>query len=350
MKKLLFMTSALILILAITSCNKVLSSNKDRLKFSHKLHISNGIDCLTCHSGIEKAKNVSTSFIPEMSVCFQCHSDAQNKCSMCHTNPDKAQPFKVEKKDIVFAHDEHIPRVKNDCTYCHTRIPFETEPTPGNLPTMQVCMTCHQKDYDSLKCSMCHTELSSISIKRLAKFSHNAGFKYNHGALARTDIQSCEQCHQLSFCDTCHNTQDKILPAIRYPEAPQKALIHRGDWLAVHSIEAQQDPASCYRCHTADSCRACHIRNGVGADTSSPVAAPHPTGTDFLFNTASSQFHGRLARQNINTCASCHSGGTDSICVQCHKVGGVGGNPHPANFKSSLNQNKDAVCVICHGQ
>jgi hypothetical protein len=340
-----------LLVFSALSCNKVLSSNKDRLIFSHKLHATdNGIDCLTCHAGINTTTTVAGSYVPKMDVCFQCHSDAQNKCDMCHTNPDKAVPFPVEKRDIVFSHEAHLSRVKNDCTYCHTRIPFETSPKPGNLPTMQVCLSCHQKDYDTLKCSRCHSSLSSMSIERLSQFTHNAGFKENHGQLARTNLQSCEQCHQISFCDNCHNTNAKILPAIRYPEAPQQPLIHRGDWLAVHSIDAQQDPMSCYRCHSTSNCRECHIRNGVAADTSSNGASPHPAGTDFLFNTASPQFHGRLARQNINTCAACHSGGADAVCIQCHKVGGVGGNPHPADFRSTLNMNKDKVCIACHGQ
>jgi hypothetical protein len=342
---------AVFFVLFNLSCNKVLSNNQDRLTFSHKLHVTdNGIDCLTCHAGINTTTTVAGSYIPKMEVCFQCHSDAQNKCTMCHSNPEKAVPFSIEKRDIIFSHKAHMARVKNDCTYCHTKIPFETAPERENLPTMQVCLSCHQKDYDTLKCSKCHTSLSSISIEHLSKFTHNAGFKENHGMIARTDSQTCEQCHQISFCDTCHNTNAKLSPAIRYPEAPQKPLIHRGDWLTVHSIEAQQDPMACYRCHSASSCRDCHIQRGVAADTSSNTASPHPMGTDFLFNTASPQFHGRLARQNINTCASCHSGGTDAVCVQCHKVGGIGGNPHPADFVSSLNMHKDKVCIVCHGQ
>ncbi len=349
MKKWFFLSVVIILFSA--SCNKILSSHKDTLIFSHKLHVTaNGIECLTCHSGIDTTTTTSGNFVPKMDVCFQCHSDAQNKCTMCHTDPDKAMPFPVEKRDIVFSHQSHLSRVKNDCTYCHTRISLETAPAPGNLPTMQVCLTCHQKDYDTLQCSGCHTSLSSLSIERLSHFTHNAGFKNNHGVIARTDINSCEQCHQLSFCDTCHNTNAKILPSIRYPEAPQQPLIHRGDWLAVHSIDAQQDPSSCYRCHSASSCRECHLRNGVAANGSPNTASPHPAGTDFLFNTASPQFHGKLARQNINTCASCHSGGADAVCVQCHKVGGIGGNPHPSDFRSSLNMNKDKVCLVCHAQ
>ncbi len=332
------------------SCNKIFSSNNDKLTYSHKLHVvDNGIDCLTCHSGINATTTTSGNFIPEMKVCFQCHNDTQNKCSTCHTNPENARPFPVEKKDIVFSHKAHLPRVKNDCTYCHTRISLETKPAPGNLPTMQVCLTCHQKDYNTLNCSKCHTGLNTISIKRLSRFTHNAGFKKNHGILARTDISTCEQCHQTSFCDTCHNTNAKILPAVRYPEAPQRQLIHRGDWLAVHSIDANEDPSSCYRCHSASNCRQCHIRKGVAAGTSSNSASPHPAGTDFLFNTASPQFHGRLARRNINTCAACHSGGTDAVCIQCHKVGGIGGNPHPADFRSGMNKYKDKVCITCHG-
>jgi hypothetical protein len=35
------------------------------------------------------------------------------------------------------------------------------------------------------------------------------------------------------------------------------------------------------------------------------------------------------------------------LCVQCHKVGGVGGNPHPAGWSSKLSL--DAMpCRMCH--
>jgi len=51
------------------------------------------------------------------------------------------------------------------------------------------------------------------------------------------------------------------------------------------------------------------------------------------------------------SCASCHDQGAQSNCVQCHKVGGIGGDPHPPGFRSRHNLNEarsDGRCVACH--
>ena len=62
-------------------------------------------------------------------------------------------------------------------------------------------------------------------------------------------------------------------------------------------------------------------------------------------------FHGNQARRAINRCASCHDQGAQSNCVRCHKVGELGGNPHPTGFSwrgQSTACRENVMCGACH--
>jgi hypothetical protein len=57
--------------------------------------------------------------------------------------------------------------------------------------------------------------------------------------------------------------------------------------------------------------------------------------------------HGRAARRDPASCASCHGGAGEMLCVGCHRVGGIGGNPHPPGW-SSRQSLTDMPCRLCH--
>ena len=54
------------------------------------------------------------------------------------------------------------------------------------------------------------------------------------------------------------------------------------------------------------------------------------------------------ARRNIGSCAACHDQGPVSNCVRCHQVGGLGGTPHPAGWRSTAPVS-NPECSACHG-
>jgi hypothetical protein len=129
-------------------------------------------------------------------------------------------------------------------------------------------------------------------------------------------------------------------------DRPDRRFIHRVDFLGRHPVEARADPASCQRCHATSSCESCHEHERVAAGWSS--TNPHPPGWGLP---GSGSFHGDAARRNIASCAACHDQGDNSNCVSCHKVGGIGGDPHPAGWGShhSLGDaSSDGRCVACH--
>jgi hypothetical protein len=73
------------------------------------------------------------------------------------------------------------------------------------------------------------------------------------------------------------------------------------------------------------------------------AASPHPTGWVGVDRNE----HGRAARRDPASCAACHGGAGEALCVSCHRVGGVGGNPHPPGFRDARALS-DLPCRTCH--
>ena len=80
-----------------------------------------------------------------------------------------------------------------------------------------------------------------------------------------------------------------------------RRFVHRGDFVVRHAIEAESQPARCLRCHTAESCDACHVARGVSANRLG-AQNPHPPGWVGT-NPNTRSFHGREARRDILACA-----------------------------------------------
>jgi hypothetical protein len=123
--------------------------------------------------------------------------------------------------------------------------------------------------------------------------------------------------------------------------------MHRGDFLGRHSVEVAADPASCRRCHGQSFCDSCHQAEGLTAQAKNP-RDPHPAGWSIP---GSRDFHGPAARRDIASCAACHDQGARSNCVDCHRVGGIGGNPHPPGFTQRHDRaeiRRTGMCLYCH--
>jgi hypothetical protein len=73
--------------------------------------------------------------------------------------------------------------------------------------------------------------------------------------------------------------------------------------------------------------------------------SPHPPG--WVGPAPGDNAHGREARRDPTACASCHDGAGQRLCVGCHQVGGVGGNPHPPGWSSRVSLSA-MPCRLCH--
>jgi hypothetical protein len=212
---------------------------------------------------------------------------------------------------------------------------------------MATCLTCHehQADYDGGRCEVCHEDLSRYPLRPIADFRHQGDFLRSHGASARARPEACADCHQQDFCSECHARTAAMPIDDLYPERTDRSFIHRGDFIARHPIEARFNAATCSRCHATRFCATCHREQSLTTKADDP-RNPHPAGWVFPGGG-----HGVEARRDITRCAACHADGPASICIDCHRVGGIGGNPHPPGWTSQHDEaeaNRNGMCLHCH--
>jgi hypothetical protein len=322
----------------------------DDIRISHATHTKAGVQCLACHEEIYDAKTMTGRYLPPESKCLECHKEkkATGDCGFCHR--DAAHPTTYAKIDrsLRLSHADHIERVKEDCARCHLALP-ELTAGPPTVPPMSTCTSCHEHAVElaSGKCNECHVDLRRFPLRPVSLFSHQGNFVRQHGSMARAAGEGCAQCHDQTYCADCHARTVPMPIEMKFPEKVTSDFIHRPDYVSRHAIEARADQSLCSRCHGQSYCDACHT-----AESLTPLAAnprsPHPA--DFSFP-GSPNSHGRLARRDITACASCHDQGARSNCVDCHKVGGVGGNPHPAAWERKHPRDEignNPMCLTCH--
>ncbi|MHB8876437.1 MAG: cytochrome c3 family protein [Myxococcaceae bacterium] len=322
----------------------------DRLKIPHAKHQEAGVECDACHEKVATAKSLAESLIPPMDKCGECHDVADDKaCGMCHTHPDEPAARERVNLHLNFPHDKHLanPDIKGECARCHKALPEPERTAPIAGPPMALCLECHNhaKDYDEGRCSLCHQELNRFPLRPVSDFSHRGDFVREHALSARSTVV-CAQCHEQTFCTDCHAKTVAAKVEVKFPERVDRVFIHRNDFVSRHQIEARADEARCQRCHGVSFCQSCHALQGLTPQGVTSVN-PHPQG----FVGPGPGSHAVEARRDIVRCAACHDQGASSICVDCHRVGGVGGNPHPASWLSRHNRDelrKNSMCLACH--
>jgi hypothetical protein len=327
-----------------------LRPEKDGVGFPHQRHAQAKVECITCHEKVYDATALGDlSVFPKEAVCLQCHKEQKQNgnCGFCHADPSHPTGYARADDHLKLNHTAHIDLVKEDCSVCHATI---SEPGHARVPpTMASCFGCHahEEQYAQARCEACHKDLTRYPLQPLASlFSHQANFVEEHGNAARAGDASCQLCHEQSFCTDCHAQTVPLPIEVKFPERVASNFIHRGDYLSRHSIEAAADPAMCQRCHATSFCEGCHIAQNLTPNAPNP-RSPHPAGFSFPGPTS----HATPARRDIVSCAACHDQGPQSICISCHRVGGIGGDPHPPGWSNSHPQGeirRNAMCLYCH--
>jgi hypothetical protein len=320
--------------------------------FPHSKH--DALDCTECHPNMPTSSKLGQVPLPTAAKCEDCHD------SKAADIPGQAirglRPREATTYQITFDHAAHLARLKDAKAPCATCHQPEKLPEPGPsrdwTPEMKNCTACHHhaQEVSEARCQPCHVSLRRYSLKpieSLAGFSHKGNFVQEHRDIAKNSAATCAQCHDQTYCANCHATSTSPMrPEIRFPERVESNFIHRSDYVSRHMIEASAEPATCRKCHGSFFCESCHQEQNVARSSpSSNPRSPHPAGW------TSRDQHGFAARQNIVSCAGCHDQGPASICVTCHRVGGIGGSPHPAGFASQHKLTEirsNAMCRICH--
>ena len=327
----------------------------DRFRFSHVTHARAKVDCVACHEEIYDAKTMEgRRFLPPEAKCLECHKEkkTQGDCGFCHLDAQHPTTYPTVERTLRLSHADHIERVKENCAACHLTLP---EPVPAGahaeptVPPMSTCTGCHEHavEFAAGACSPCHVDLRKFPLRPVSLFSHQGNFVRQHGPIARSTAEGCAACHDQTFCADCHARTVAVPVEVKFPEQVAGDFIHRADYVSRHAIEARADEGMCRRCHGPSFCDTCHQANNLTPLSLNP-RSPHPP--DFSFP-GSPNSHGPLARRDIAACASCHDQGARSNCVDCHKVGGVGGDPHPAGWTKHHPRDDihgNPMCLTCH--
>lgn len=216
-------------------------------------------------------------------------------------------------------------------------------------PAMAICFTCHehQDQWRVRDCDGCHVDLPAERITPSSHLVHDGDFLREHGVRAASSRDLCMTCHSESTCASCHGVGTvPALPARLLFDEPRLSGLHRAGFRSRHALEARADPALCTSCHSPRTCEGCHASERVAGNLG--ARSPHRPG--FLTATRGGGDHGVQARIDPLSCASCHGGAGEQLCVGCHKVGGPGGNPHGNGFSSRKDKRRDLPCRLCHAE
>jgi hypothetical protein len=313
--------------------------------FPHLLHLTQlacgkpgkpaCLSCSSCHA-VSRAE----SSRPKPALCASCHRADLPRVSesLVQTNP--------ARDAIVFDHGRHLAmrEIQGQCVTCHSGVVEAGRPP---LPPMARCFTCHEHEaeWQAGTCAPCHAASDLAHTPPRTFLRHDGEFARRHGQFAVEDRKLCQSCHTQKQCNDCHDTTQDLTVERRRPEKVEATLVHGGDFLVRHALEAQAEPTRCARCHAPETCEACHAQRGVSA-IALGGRNPHPPGW-VTNNPGASSGHGREARRDILLCASCHDQGPATNCIRCHKVGGYGGNPHPGGWRSARSP-QEGMCRYCH--
>ena len=252
---------------------------QDSIIFSHNYHIDEEeLECSVCHEDVFKSGSMTSSLLPRMEICSDCH-DVDDECEICHTAPDDAETYPVSGttsgKD--FSHQFHMKSFA-DCSDCHQEVYVDGREADRAIWPVWKCSACHQEnrpeDHDLVwtdshglgldpvtgdRCSVCHTEYYCDRCHIQSQFKqgiHDPNYLFNHSFEAQIEVIECTTCHEVdNDCRRCHE-QQMVLPT-------DHGFIN---WTVIgsgglHGEEALNNPERCQVCHAANSCLRCHGGN-----------------------------------------------------------------------------------------
>lgn len=339
------------------------------LVFSHRAHLARGATCAACHPDATTSRSAVDNLIPTEAACRACHpidraepekvvaGAPPARCAACHPGyaPDRAiERVYLTPPPLKFAHAAHA---KTGCATCHGDLRNVELATRAQLPSMSLCLTCHEDGTQEQRCGDCHlvrrgglleTDFPHGTLVPQSTGlgdAHGPGFGKDHRQEATQVGATCTACHDASTCVACHQGVVKPME------------FHPGNYLLAHAVEARRGTPDCSACHRAQSfCVACHERSGLGQrgptqySAADPERAFHPPG--WASTSGGGNRHAAEARRAIAQCASCHR---EDECVRCHgaDAASLRVSPHPRGWRGSarckaLDRGNRRMCLRCH--
>jgi len=342
------LTGLLVLCIVLSACASILGFKRVSTShpFEHRAHVIAGVSCVSCHAGMATSGDRAPLHFPATADCVGCHAKPHDShdCATCHGEPHVRASAELAREHLRFGHDKHMARVKGDCVRCHSEVAVAA---PVALrPTMATCFGCHehQDQWNVRDCDACHEDLQDEHTLPSSHLVHDSDFVREHGVRAASSRDLCASCHSERSCAACHGQNVPALPARLAFDETRLSGLHRAGFKSRHSEEARAQPGLCSSCHSESSCIQCHAASHVGSGTT--TRNPHPPG--WVSAGRAGNEHGIQARIDPMSCASCHGGAGEQLCVGCHKVSGPGGSPHGRGFTSTKNKQHDVPCRSCH--
>ncbi len=343
------LTLILTLTLVLAACAGVLGIRRDASHpFEHRAHVIKGVSCNECHAGVASAADEGPVHFPETADCLRCHQKPHDtrRCDGCHGESQVRGGAELARETLRFRHDKHMPAVHGDCVRCHVEV---AQSRPEALrPTMATCFGCHEHrdQWQVRACNGCHVDIAAEATPPASHVVHDGDWLREHGVRAAGARDLCSSCHSERSCAACHGVGTTPgLPARLAFDDVNLAGQHRAGFRSRHAVEARAQPGLCTTCHSESSCIQCHQASNVASGTAS--RSPHPLG--WISPMRGGGDHGRAARIDPSSCAGCHGGAGEQLCIDCHRVGGPGGNPHGPGFRSTKDKSRDVPCRACHG-
>jgi len=135
------------------------------VSFDHAVHLDQGMTCLQCHELAQASRGTADNLVPREGLCVSCHGESTrrggrgpaelvDRCRACHpAAQDRVLPSSFPAALLHFSHQQHG---EQDCSRCHSRVQVRVLATVDDLPSMQVCLACHAREGQSVRCESCH--------------------------------------------------------------------------------------------------------------------------------------------------------------------------------------------------
>jgi hypothetical protein len=275
---------------------------------------------------------------PVAASCATCH--AQDFCSQCHVNaPEVAaiQALGSDPRSLAVRAELEAPTSHEDPAFLrqHGRQVRKSAASCATCHTQESCLTCHAGSPASVKAIPVAApgRGRGAQIVRKRPASHGLDFSKNHAAPASARPQTCAACHARPACLECHRPSAADAPPGYHPAG----------FLTTHPAAAYSRESSCNECHSQTQfCTNCHVSAGLVSPGRLRGIGFHDAKQAFFLN------HGQAARQNLESCVSCHA---ERDCLTCHSsAGGRRFNPHGPGFDpGTLRRKNSQACTACHG-
>ncbi|MDZ7780822.1 MAG: cytochrome c3 family protein [Gemmatimonadota bacterium] len=267
--------------------------------------------------------------------CATCHTE--ERCVSCHVDAGQpavaampSAPPDLELPPVTAAYP--VPESHSRARWSERHAPVSDAGSCNTCHTTEDCRACHVSAAPAVVDALprrADVHAPGVGLTASAPGTHESPFFMEaHSTLAAADESTCGTCHTDGYCTDCH-------------DAPAGDSYHPADFVGTHAAAAFGRADECATCHeTAAFCRACHLESGF--ESSGRLGSGyHDAEPVWLLR------HGQAARQNLESCASCHQ---QRDCVQCHGVlGSFRVSPHGPSFDAERAwATSPRTCLACH--